>query len=416
MRENRHLYASIRSVIKIAIWFLIGTGYSLASYAESDYSYDSSIQRSNFLSINPDYEKVVEAQIDDRRAQFLWKLRFDSLSFQTDDNINSQIAGATFRTKFNYKFLETLSFKAKANLSLESGRSQDIFGDQEPGSGIYPREVKIAYEPNDFVELDLGMIHQRFFNNPLFLANLGFIGASERFVYKSPSERVEVALRLQQLIPTSYTNSTRVAEREEIPEFYTESLESTLMLSRSNFLKGRLTHFRYANLPAVAAFQSFIYGNTVTNTDINNAEFIYGFDGYMTQVGFEQKFSNSLSMQFLWDTINNTAAPSDAGEAQTLTAAGAYDSGRWIIGWKYDNFFIESDAVPARYNSHNYGHNNRIGNSYQMSLESKDWGVNFKVNYVRADLLNQSTRRIDGLQQDNQQTFYIAVETLYEII
>jgi hypothetical protein len=51
-----------------------------------------------------------------------------------------------------------------------------------------------------------------------------------------------------------------------------------------------------------------------------------------------------------------------------------------------------------------------------MTFESKQWGVNFLASYVKADLLNPTTARIDGLQQDNQQTFYLAVETMYDFI
>ncbi len=419
MRENKYLYASYGSLVKGLCWCLFATSIPFSVFAADvvvdGFSYDSSLQRSSFLSINPNYEKILEASVADRRSHFFWKLRFDAQSLETDDNINSQIAGATFRAKFGYKLIESVEFKAKSNLSLESGRTQDIFGDQEPGSGIYPREVKITYTPfKDVVEIDAGMIHQRFFNMPIFIGNLGFIGLSEKVFYES--ERFDVGVRLQQLIPTSYTNSTRVGERENVPYFYTESLEATWRTSRWNFLKTRLSHFRYENLPSVVAFDSFIFGNTVTNTDVNNARFIYDFDGWVSQWAFEQKFSDSLAAQLQWQIVKNTAAPSDAGEGRMISIGVANDFGRWIAAVKFVDFFIESDAVPARYNSHAYGHNNRIGNALNFSLESKDWGVNFKADYVKADLLNQSIRRLDGLQQDNQQTIYFAVETMYEFI
>ena len=72
--------------------------------------------------------------------------------------------------------------------------------------------------------------------------------------------------------------------------------------------------------------------------------------------------------------------------------------------------------MPAAYNSYRLGHNNRIGNNYGLNLESKDWGVVFKVDYTEANLLNPAARRLDGLQQDNQQIFYISVETMYDFI
>lgn len=416
MRENKKLQASFGSLYKVLFWCLFATSYPLAAFSQSsDFVYDSSLQRSNFMSLSPDYVDKLEAELSDRRSVFFWKLRFYSQNLETASNINQQIAGATFRSKFTYRFLESLTFKAKGNLTMMTGRVQNIFGAQQVGTGIYPRELKLQYEPiADFLTLDFGMIHQRFFNNQLFVGNLGFVGTSQRMAYKQP--RFEVALRTQQLIPTSYTNSTRVADRETMPSFYTESLEGKFLISRNNFINGRLTHFQYNNLPHIAAFQSFIYGNTVTNTDVNNAQFIYGFNGFMSQLTFEQRISDSLSAQVMWDVIKNNQAPSDAGEARKITLAVANDFGRWILSGSFTDYFIESDAVPARYNSSVLGHNNRIGNSLQLGVESKDWGVDFKLNYVKADLLNQATMRIDGLQQDNQQSIYLSVETLYDFI
>lgn len=436
MRENKDLYASFRSIIKIAFWFLFGTGYSLSCYAQAGETitkpevsqinaqqvvaneasyYDSSIQRSNFLALNPHYYDRMEAEVENRRSQLFWKLHFAGQSISTEGNINSQIAGANLIGRFKYRFLEKLNFKAQASLNLESGRSQAIFGDQEPGSGIYPREVLIEYEPfNEVLTLQAGLIRQRFFNEPLFVSNLPFLGVSQRLALKR--KRFEVALRTQQLIPTSYTLATRVGERENVPFFYTQSLEGYLALSKYNFIRGRVTHFRYSDLPSVVAFDSFIYGNTVTNTDVNNAEFIYNFEGFLTTLNFEQKITEAWSVQALWNTIVNNEAPSDAGEAQTIGGGVAYDSGRWIFSGLYKSYFIESDAVPAAYNSHAYGHNNRIGHGYGFRIESKDWGVNFLGDYYDANLLNQSVRRLDGLQQDNQQTIYFAVETMYDFI
>ena len=35
---------------------------------------------------------------------------------------------------------------------------------------------------------------------------------------------------------------------------------------------------------------------------------------------------------------------------------------------------------------------------------------------IKADLLNENTVRVNNLQQDNQQTIYFAVETMYDFI
>lgn len=420
MKNNKDLKAGKPALSPLAFWCLIATIFvaSLDASAQGQDTgafYDSSLQRSNFLSVDPQYERIIEDQLTDRRTVFLWKLRFDSQSLQTENNIQSQNIGATIRGKFRYKLVERLDFRATGNLSLESGRSQSIFGDLEPSSGIYPRDMKLHWTAiTNHLEIDFGQIHQDWHNEPLFIGNLGFPGVSESLFWSNNT--YDVAVIAQQLIPTSSTLSTRVTEREEVPTLTTETIQGTVHLSSTNYLKGRLTHFQYKNLPHIVAFDSFIYGNTVTNSDINNAEFIYGFGGYMTQLAFEQKITNSLSASIQWNTIHNTQAPSQVGEAQSIRAWVANDFGRWILAGMYMNYFIESDAVPAFYNSYRFGHNNRIGNSFEINLESKPWGVIFKAHYTEADLLSESARRIDGLQQDDQKTIYFAVETMYDFI
>ncbi len=440
MKNNSEIYSFKGNVFKIYFWCLFATTLLVATkgYAqtaekeagarfdslkelpvveeeEKSEKYDSSIQRSNFLSQKPQYEKEIEEAVKNRRSQFFWKLRMDGQSLQTDSNIQSQIAGGAFGLKFNYELVEGLQFKSRGNVNFQTGRTQDVFGDQEPSSGLYPRDFKIHYRPfEDYLDLEAGVISQGKFNEPLFVSSLPFIGFSENFNYEVGA--VTLRLGAQQMVPTSYTQSTRVSEREQVPQFGTQTVAAKWMISRNNFLDASVTHFSYKNLPSVVAFNSFIYGNTVTNTDINNAEFIYGFDGFLNQVTFEQKITNSLSAQLQWNTIQNNKAPSDSGEAQSINLWLANDFGRWIVATHYKDYFIESDAVPSFYNSHYLGHNNRIGHSYRIDVESKKWGVIFSASYTKANLLQTANRRIDGLQQDNQQIFYLSVETLYDFI
>lgn len=416
MRENKYLYASARSLFKLIFWCLVATSVSLHAFAgDKEPYYDSSIQRSNFLPMEPKYQKGLYDQIDDRRSAFLWKLRFDGQGLQTDGNINSQWAGGTFVGKFKYKLMDDLKFVAKMNMAVRTGSTQDIFGDLEPNSGIYPRKVNIKYEPFEkILWIKAGLIQQRFFNQPLFLRGLPFMGLSQWIGKKG--HRATLGLRLQQMIPTAYTASTRVADRETTPNFFTESLEGKLIPTKNTILFGRATHFRYTNLPPSVAWRSCIYGNTVTCTAPNNSRFEYEFEGYMWQGGLEQKFSNSLSAQFHYDVIINNQAPEENGEARSIWGSLANDFGRWIVAAKYKDFFIEADAVPALYNSYLLGHNNRIGNSYELNVESKDWGVIFKGQYIKADLLRPNGVTFNNVQQDNQQTIYFAVETMYDFI
>jgi hypothetical protein len=409
------LFISRLFILFLGVIFAQVAKVSIAFAQEQSFQYDSSIQRSNFSTINPNYLSEIDDKIKNRRAAFIWNLRFDSQTLQTDKNNQSQIVGATTQTKFKYKIAENLDFKAKANLGLESGRSQSIFGDLEPSSGIYPREIKLEFRPiENIITLNFGQIHQRWLNEPLFIGNLGFPGASQKIEYKN--EKIRLSATTQQLLPTSSTLSTRVSEKERMPNLFTETIDATWNISRNNFIIGSITHYKYNNLPSIVAYESFVYGNTVNAPDQKNSNFIYDFNGFLYKMTFEQKISNSLSAQFRWNTIINNKAPSTNGEAQSLTGVLANDFGRWIISGSYEKYFIESDPVPAFYNTHLLGHNNREGNSFELNFESKDWGVIFKTSYTKADLLNQTVERVDGLQQNNLETFYFSVETMYDFI
>ena len=381
----------------------------------NDSFFDSSLQRSQFFPAKPNYEKKIEDQLFNRRSLFLWKLRFDSQSLETQQNIHSRNVGGTLLSKFRYRIMDQLDFKARANLNLEAGRYQDLFGDLEPGSGVYPREIKIQWRLfGDSTSLNFGQINQSWFNEGLFLGRLGFPGFSQRWGYKFRGYNIDFIG--QQLIPTSSTLSTRVAQKEQIPYLFTESLQAYFKPTENNFLKARITHYKYTRLPAIVAFESFVYGNTVAAPDRNNSVFKYGFDGFLTQLLFEQKLGSDFSAQIQWSTIKNMMAPNNLGEAQSVKLSFGKEFRNWFIIGSLTNYFIEPDAVPAFYNSYRLGHNNRIGDSYQLIFESKKWGVNFLIHYTKANLLNSTVQRVDGLQQDNQQTFYFKMETLYEFI
>ncbi|MCJ8277169.1 MAG: hypothetical protein HRT44_07195 [Bdellovibrionales bacterium] len=419
MRELKHLHRGLGLVL---MWCLTATTFvspAFAKKAKQSSSYDSSIQRSNFMAIEPRYEKYLDKQIEDRRAQFTWKMRFDAEGFQTEDNRQSQSVGTTFRAKFKYRLLDSLYFNAKANMNLQSGRSQDIFGDLEPESGFFPLETNVSWEPvEEVLTVKAGQIHQRWINEPMFIGNLGFPGAYEKLNINIGNIS-SIGVIGQQLIPTSSTLSTRVGERETTPTLFTATAYAKLGLTSNNFLNLYGTTYDYNDLPSIVAFWSGVTGNTIDGgqgTDINNARFAYGFRGYMGRAVFEQKFSNSLSAQIQHGVIVNEEAPDTLGQAQNTRLAIANDFGRWILGARFSNFFVESDAVPSFYLGARYGKTNRIGQSYSVFFESKEWGVNFLGQYVQADLLRDRGTINTSLQQDNQQIFYIKVETLYDFI
>jgi hypothetical protein len=419
MRVYRYLHSRPKGRLFLLSWCLFATTFSISCKSYGEFlgaDSFSAMQRSNFLTIDPSYERYLLEQIKDRRTKFLWKYRFEGEGLSTADNINSQNVGGTVQGRLSYDVMDSLTFNARINLTLQSGRSQDIFGDLEPRSGIYPRALNLDWQPvKDRLSLKAGQIHQRWFNEPLFLGNLGFPGLQQRLVIYEKEQVFSLKATTQQLIPTSSTLATRVAEREPTPQLYTSTLQGQYKFSPRAFVDGSVTHYNYSRLPNIVAYESCLYGNSVISCDPRSSQFEYDFNGYMTQLTFEYSFTRAFTTQLNWNIIKNLKAPDDLGEAEAIRVSAAYDFGRWTMGGSYKSFFVEADAVPGFYNSHRLGHTNRIGNQSQISLESKDWGVIFRAAYIKADLLTPSTV-VAGLQQDDQQTFFISMETLYEFL
>ena len=403
---KRYVYGSICG-------FLIGTAFCFSSQAQ----YDSSLQRSQFMGRSPVYERNLLREIEDRRSIFLWQMFFDLQTLGTDQNTQSQTVGFNINGKLDYKVMEQLDFRGRARLSFQSGRSQDLFGDLEPDSGIYPKDLRLRWRPlGEDLELAVGQISQSWFNESLFIGSLGFPGLLQRWIFQRPG--FKLSLTAQELIPTSSTLATRVQDREATPSLFTQSIEASYQISLSNQLWGRFTLFQYNDLPSKVAFWSRIYGNSASliGNDINNAQFLYGFQGWMGQWTFEQKFSERLSAQFYYSALRNNRAPVELSELQKMDLQVVVDMGSWIVSGRYSDYFIEADAVPAFYNSALLGHNNRSGNAYGIALESKDWGVQFAFEYYKARLLRDLGNLEGQLQQDNQETFYFTLETLYDYI
>ena len=147
---------------------------------------------------------------------------------------------------------------------------------------------------------------------------------------------------------------------------------------------------------------------------------------FLTDAGFVYNFMSLADLELIHEASskpdnedNSSSIDSIHHHAYKINFLNANKDVHYVTSGKkkeYNNYFIESDAVPAFYNSYKMGHNNRIGNGFKLSVESKSWGIIFSGEYYKADLLRNQGPIASGLQQNNQETFYFKMETMYDFI
>jgi hypothetical protein len=199
-------------------------------------------------------------------------------------------------------------------------------------------------------------------------------------------------------------------DAERTPTFVTQSLY--LKWSDRSFganLSANL--FEYQNLPSLVAFESQKYGNTRTLiSGPNNSQFLYQFRGWFTSAGFNYRLNSLLEPFAYINVIKNEEAPETFNDAQLIGVGTKFHTTNYVFSFFYENYFAESDVVPAFYNAWAYGNTNKKGNGFELGMQFKKKNFRVRAQYYGADVINPN-----GLQQ-NQEYFYLGVETGYDKI
>lgn len=377
----------------------------------------SVIQNSKFLFTpysSSKFDKTLFDRMGDKKIKLLWNLGLDGQSLGTDRNNQSQVASLQSQLQMKSQLTPALSLNGEARIRFRSGRTQFIFGDQESGTNIYLRHGSLKYQTwRNRITLEGGVLSQRkMLNNPLLVSTIGFPGVHQKLFYGGP--KWGVSLGAQQSIPVSSTLGTRVQEREVTPVLFSEYLSLDWFPVRGTAVTARLGWFNFNNLPATVAYWSQVFGNTFTGNGQNNAFFAYDFNGWNTQLLLDQSLSRRWAVQLQGNFLRNVAAPDTLNESQIIKATVAYESNHWIFSLKGESFFSEPDSAPAFYNSWRRGHNNRVGWGLGAAAESKNRNFRMFFEYFDARLLNINTFS-ESIQQDDQKTVVVGLETAYDL-
>jgi hypothetical protein len=351
------------------------------------------------------------------QLETIWRARIygESTALETQ---SAQIGGFDLFTESKYQMLETLEARVFMRGKFEAGRSQSFFGDIEPANGILVREAAIKYQPVDYFNIKAGVINQDWLDMPLLVSRQSFPALSSEISYAF-SEEMKVGAIAQYAIPTSQTLAPRTVGAEATPSFVTQTVYAKWS-DRS--LKASLTgnFYEYNNLPSYVAFQSQKYGNSLYVSSPggpgiiggpNNSKFNYDFKGWFTTAGASYRMNSILEPHAYINVIKNSQAPETFNDGQIIGLGSKFHTNNYIISAAYENFFAESDVVPAFYNSWALGNTNSKGDGLDISIQFKKKNFRLRAQYYRADVINAG----DDLQE-NQQYFYLGVETGYDKI
>ena len=352
--------------------------------------------------------------------KYRFKSSFDSFANEREQ---AQFFGFVAETKSKLQLLESLWFDVEGALEVVSGYAQSQFGDNVGNSGVFLREAALSYEPVSSdqyrMTLSAGAINQAALNMRTLIERQPFPGAKAALGFGPKS--AEVKLWAQYAIPTSRTLSTRTVDVEPIPTFESQTLEFNFEpdpCDQTCLIRGTklfATRWAYRNLPSQVAFQSSLYGNTLTNPNPtpNNSRFRYAFDGYGLGGEVAVRTTSRLDLVAGGYLMQNLAAPEDRRTGQmSLLALHLSLPNEVLLKTTGAYYFTESDVAPAFYSAPIFGHMNREGYSGLVRAEFKRQMFAIEGAFVDAGLINPSP----GFAQTRQQTVYVRFETLYEIL
>lgn len=344
-----------------------------------------------------------------RRSIFKYKFGVEGESFANEKD-QSQAVLVKADADFKYRLVSSLEFHTHLVGQWVSGYSHSQFGEGVPSTGLFLREGLLQWSPfGQYFSVSAGAIDQKHQGSELFVSSRAFPGALEKI--KTGNDAVSLELKAQQSIPTSSTLSTKAVNNEKPPSFHTQTATVKAKPGSSWQVEGFGTHFTFKDLPTVVAADSELHGNEIEGDGPNSKKFRFEFDGFVYGGKSKLRIMRGFSAEVFGHVIVNTKAPETYRNAQMI--GGELEiglPGATSLRPRFESFFVESDAVPAFYNSSDYGHNNRQGYSAGLDLEFRDAGFVIGGKYIDASLINP------GTQQSRLQYILVRLVTLYDVL
>lgn len=398
----RHAPTSVLTSLTIIAIFC---GFANNSYA-LEYTFESSPFANTYANT-----LINVAELDkNRRVFMLWNLESeaDSFSSSIDNYFYFQFKGVG---KLRYDFMDRLSLNLQANVLFQGGQFQSRFNDLVPSGPAYLSYGYINYDVLDDqkIQLQAGALSQsEVFGSNVFISSRAFPGAGIKFGLGD--SKMGFKAMVQETVPTTYTFSTNLAERENTPRLSTS--KAGFYYKQNNIkLSMDVGIFDYTSLPSIVAQTSRLYGNSVDGTGFAS-EFVYDFRGWLTNFDLAYILNDDTTFRLAVDMLQNTSAPSAFNQSQAIQVSGHHRLNRTLgFDLAFTNFFVESDAVPAFFTSRSLGQTNRIGNAVEVGIQWLEAKVRLSAGYAVSNLINPDP---DLTQLDND-IVTISLETAYDL-
>ncbi len=388
-----------------SFWILILLVFSCTqSVLAIEFTFESS-------SFSKSYIKAIEdkAESENKKMFLLWDLK------STAESFSSEIDNAFFfqfqsSGKLKYQILDRLELDLKANVIFQGGQAQSRFGDLLPQGPAYLSYGQLNFDVlgNNTLELQAGALSQfEVFGNNLFISKRAFPGVGESLKFEI--EDLKIKLSAQQVIPTTFTLSTALVEREKTPTL--NSLNANFNYDLKPFVFNlNAAYFDYNDLPALVRDTSRLFGNTVNGTGFNSV-FAFDYRGWISNFDTSYNPTKDTAFRFVLSMLENTAAPKTYNQSQFIQLSAHHRINRELgLDLIISDFFVESDAVPAFFTSRTFQTNHK-GNMIEVGMQWLEKKVRVSAGYTVSNLINPDS---SGRQLDND-IISFNLETAYDL-
>ncbi len=330
------------------------------------------------------------------------------LSFSEGKN-EENLVRVDVNMETEFRFSKWAHFFAAPSLIATNGRIQQRYdADASQSAYLNLRDTYVSvHATNDSwlenIEYRAGSHWQGFLNSSMLVSRRRtFFGQQEHMIFRlNPELRFKVVA--QQVIPNSSSDNGFREDREKMPYFMTETV-SLEWKNKDVHVEPFVTHYTYQSLPAVVAANSATIGNTVDGEVGPDSRFRYQFNGGMAGAKICLCTWDIVKPELFAYGIQNTGAPKGARRAQWVgLKAPVHVADQITVTPQYAKYFIETDVVPAAYNSGGLGHNNRDGQRIGFEMAFKKLGFEIEANYIEAKTIKSVP------EQSKLTSFYIGV-------
>lgn len=345
--------------------------------------------------------------LSERKWSGEWKLIAGGYGFSEGKDEGTG-AAVRLSSKFQYRLAPMAQFYLEPQIRYFSSRVQTRYEDDLMDTGFRLRNGYVALGFEESANFKAGILSQEVLRSDMLVAQgRAFPGLRETVSFNA-TKNFQISAFAQQTVPTSYSLNTKRVEREQTPTFLTETIELKITPAKVVETEFYATHYRFNHLPAVVAFDSAILGNTVGGESAAGSYFIYSFDGFLVGANIGSKTNSMLDVRAGAQWIQNSSAPREANRAQLLFLEATVRPGYDLeLVPRVGTFFVESDVVPASYNSWDFGNNNRKGLIVDLEVKFPRHGFKIDFEYIQSATIN------DYAFQADKQVFFLELEMDY---